>query len=401
MELAVVPRLRYPQRPEVSENPLESLLAEHVEEVARSYLDPDRIDALAEDMRIVQRHRVHHAGLVATAFVVSAFDGGTDTEGRILDAWQTYKALGGTPSSETSFRRMAHKMAPVLKRLLKRRLRQLSKQAHPELRGRLESFADVLVPDGCAFKLAAALSGSYPGTGQPAEFKLHAIYSVRAAAVVSSHATAGSVHDSEGFAPTWEPGALYIWDLGYNSYERFIEATTAGAHVLQRLKDGANPTALASYGPTGHRRMLVGENGKLLKLNDACAFGFVHRQSVLDLDVELEDDQGRKVVARVVCVPFDGEDRYYLSSLPREVFTAHDLAEIYRVRWEVELFFKNWKGGVRLDQVRRLSHPASVELTITAAMLAARLARDISTRLAELSEMFASSQSLPTEAFSP
>ena len=398
MELAIVPRLRYPQRPEVSENPLESLLGPHVEDVARRYLDPDRVEALAEDMRIVQRHRVHHAGLVAVAFVASAFEGGTDTEGRILDAWQTYQSLGGTPSSETSFRRMAHKMVPVLNRLLRRRLRELSKAAHPELRGRLESFADVLVPDGCAFKLAAALSGAYPGTGQPAELKLHAVYSVRASAVVSAQTTAGSVHDSEGFAPTWAPGALYIWDLGFNSYERFIDARLAGAHVLQRLKEGANPIARASYGPTGHRRELSGADGKPLSLNDACAFGFVHRQSVLDLDVELRDDQGRTTIARVVCVPFGGEDRYYLTSLPRDVFSAHDVAELYRLRWEVELFFRNWKGGVRLDQVRRLSHPASLELTITASMLAALLARDISTRLDELSEH--ESRRL-TETFSP
>jgi hypothetical protein len=402
MELAIVPRIRYPRRPEVSENALESRLALHVEGTVRSYLDPDRIEALAEDMRIVQRRRVHHAGLVATAFVVSAFDGGTDTEGRILDAWQTYLALGGTRSSETSFRRMAHKMVPVLKKLLRRRLQQLSKQAHPELRGRLESFADVLVPDGCAFKLASALSGSYPGTGQPAELKLHAVYSVRAGAVTSTRATAGSVHDSEGFAPTWTPGALYIWDLGYNSYERFIDATTSGAHVLQRLKENANPVALASYGPTGHRRALGDHDGKPLRLNEACALWYVHQRKVLDLDVELEDDQHRKTVARVVCVPFAGEDRYYLSSLPREAFTAYDLAEMYRVRWEIELFFRNWKGGVRLDQVRRLSHPASLELTITASMLAALLASDISSRLMSLSAMLESSQSSPAvEDFPP
>jgi hypothetical protein len=209
------------------------------------------------------------------------------------------------------------------------------------------------------------------------------------------------VHDSEGFAPTWEPDALYIWDLGYNSYERFIDAKLAGAHVLQRLKEGANPLALASYGPNGHRRALATNEGKPISLNDACAFGFVHRQSVLDLDVELEDARGRKAVARVVCVPFDGEDRYHLSTLPREVFSAHDLAEIYRVRWEVELFFRNWKGGVRLDQVRRLSHPASLTLTITASMLAALLARDISTRLNELSEQLATSPAPPVESFPP
>jgi IS4 transposase len=171
--------------------------------------------------------------------------------------------------------------------------------------------------------------------------------------------------------------------------------------VLQRLKHGANPVVLASYGPSGHRRALNGE-GKPLSLNDACNFGYVHRQSVLDLDVELQDSQGRTMIARVVCVPFQGEDRYYLTSLPRDTFSAYDIAEIYRLRWEVELFFRNWKGGVRLDQVRRLSHPASLQLAITASMLAALLARDISARLTEISDQLDSeSESPPAEAFSP
>jgi hypothetical protein len=85
MELAIVPRLRHPQRLETSEKPLESLLARHVEGVVRSYLDPDRVEALAEDMRIVQRRRVHHAGLVAVAFVASAFEGGSDGCGPATD----------------------------------------------------------------------------------------------------------------------------------------------------------------------------------------------------------------------------------------------------------------------------------------------------------------------------
>lgn len=384
MQLAVVPRLRHGYRPEVVEDPLVSRLAPYVEDAARRYLDPDRIRALAEDMRIVQRQRVHDAGLVAAAFIVSAFEGGSDTQGRILDGWQVYLSLGGARSSETSFRRMAHKMAPVMRKLLRRRLRELGKEQHPELRGRLEKFADVLVPDGCAFKLAAAMSGMYPGTGNPAELKLHAVYSVRAEAVVETQRTAGSVHDSDGFQPTtWERDALYIWDLGYNSYGRFIDALRGGAHVLQRLKEGANPIVLASYGPDGHRRTVRGDDGKPLSLNDACNFGHVHKQRVLDLDVEIRDE-GRKVTARVVCVPFDGEDRYYLTTLPREIFSPHDAAELYRIRWEVELFFRNWKGGVRLDQVRRLSHPESLDVAITASMLAALLARDVTTHLNEL-----------------
>ncbi|XXY15467.1 transposase [Sorangium sp. So ce216] len=71
------------------------------------------------------------------------------------------------------------------------------------------------------------------------------------------------------------------------------------------------------------------------------------------------------------------EDRYCLATLPRELLTPHKVAELYRLRLKVELFFKNWKGAVRLDQVRHLSHPKSLEVAITSSMLAAVLSRDI------------------------
>jgi hypothetical protein len=101
--------------------------------------------------------------------------------------------------------------------------------------------------------------------------------------------------------------------------------------VLQRLKSSSNPIVLASYGPTGHGRLGVDDLGRALRLQEACSSGVLHAQHVLDLDVRIEDANGRSVMARVVCVPF-GEDRYSLTPLAREIFTAHDIAELYRVR---------------------------------------------------------------------
>jgi IS4 transposase len=93
-------------------------------------------------------------------------------------------------------------------------------------------------------------------------------------------------------------------------------------------------------------------------------------------------------VARVVCVPF-GEDRFYLTTLPREIFTAHDVAELYRVRWEVERMFRGWRGALRLDEVARLSHPKSVVAAVTASLLAATLAQDITRELNALEQVAA------------
>lgn len=399
MELAVVPPLRRSLRPEKTPDPLRDQLANLIETSAVELLDPERLAARAEDLRIKERDRVHHVGLVVDALVLSALQRSTDTDGRWLDARRTYEAIGGARSGKTSFRNNVHQVVPLMRDVLHRRLAAMqAATGDVEMRGRLKAFSDVLIPDGCAFKVAAALSNIYAGTSQPAELKLHAVYSVRAGGATSVKMAPGSEHDSDGFWPkTWEKNALYLWDLGYVSNERFVDAVQSGAHVVQRLKDGMNPVVLASHGPGGTRRELFDETGKRLHLQEACAFGHVHKQPVLDLDVEITDDKRRTVAARVVCVPFGGEDRYYLATLPREIFTPHDVAELYRIRWEVELFFRGWRGAMRLDEVRRLAHPLSLEAAVLASLLAAAMAQEITMGLKHL----AAAQAAQQAAISP
>ena len=402
MELAVAPSLHRPSSAAGSD-PLVALFAPYVERSVVGMLDPGRIDMVAEDLRAVQRRRKHHAGLLVSALVLSAFRGPSDIEGRWLDAASIYRDIGGCDGGMTAFRAFARKMLPVMHAMLQRRMKQLVAEAKTtELRGRLQAFADVLIPDGCAFKLASVLSGISPGTGQPAELKLHAVYSVKAQTAQSVTPTAGSVHDSDGFWPTWEPGALYIWDLGYQSVDRFVDGALAGAHLLQRLKSNHDPIILASYGANGARRTIRNADGDRVRLEAALAAGMVHKSEQLDLDVELVDRKKRKVVARVVCVPTQGEDRYYLTTLPRATFSPSDVGELYRIRWEVELFFKNWKGGVRMDHVHRLRNPTSLAVSVTASMLAGLLSRDLHVGLAHATDDLLGAAAPPTgDAISP
>jgi hypothetical protein len=262
--LFVVPPLRRALRSEQASDPLLDQLAGVVEQSALEMLEPEGIAAQAEDMRLVERQRVHHAGLLIVSLILSALQRSTDTQGRWLDAQRTYESIGGRRSGKTSFRNQVRKLVPLMNRMLRRRLKKLAERtSDTELRGRLMHFADVLVPDGCGFKLAAALSGVYAGTGTDAELKLHAVYSVRAGGAVSVESTAGSIHDSDGFWPGhWEKDALYIWDLGFESKERFIDAKQADAYVLQRLKSSSNPVVVASYGPTGYGRPVTDDLGR-------------------------------------------------------------------------------------------------------------------------------------------
>jgi len=380
MELYIVPK---PFRVTPSQRTEEELPAPFREAFASftAFLDPDRLQAIAEDLGCTERNRKIHMGMLTIALVLAALKPGADTQGRWLDTGAIYQRLTGKKVSQSALGDRIRALGPVLHLVLQRRVRHLA--AHkPELHGRLKHFADVVIPDGCAFKIAAAHAATFPGTSNPAEFKLHAVYSVSANGLISAATSAGSVHDNEGFKPaTWQRETLYIWDLGYQDYDRFVDAVLAGAVPLQRLKDKANPVVLAWYDAQGERHPLRWEDGRSVRLSDACALAMVPSEGTLDLEAEIADSAGRKVVARVVCVPFEGNDRWYLTTLPRAVFTLHDVAELYRLRWEVELFFRTLRGAARLDDIRRMRHPEAVTVAILSSMVAVTLGQELTVAL--------------------
>lgn len=381
MELFVTPKFWRPTPRLAPESALAEPLREIVCSSWNSFLDADRLQGLAEDLGCAHRHRDLHSGVLIIALILSALQQGPDTQGRWLDAHALCQRLGGGSVKSSALGQRIRELEPVFRELLRRRVIQLAQQRRP-LEGRLRDFADVLIPDGCAFKIAAAMAGVSPGTSNPAEFKLHAVYSVGANGLAGAATSAGTVHDNDGFKPTrWVRNALYIWDLGYQDYDRFVDAALKGAVPLQRLKDKANPVVLAWYDADGGRHPAVDHAGAALRLETACATGALAQDGALDLDVRLRDSKGRQITARVVCVPFEGEDRWYLTTLPRERFTPFDVAELYRLRWEVELFFRTLRGAARLDDVRRMRNPAAVHVAILSSMIAATLGQELTMAL--------------------
>ena len=351
------------------------------------FLSPVRLQARAEDLRLIERVGKIDVGIVTVAMVLASLMRSSDAEGRILDAFAIYRQIGGAPATKEGFRRAVHRIADLLLDLVKARIADASRSAAP-LRGRLASFTDLLIPDGSVFKLAAALAEGLPGTGSAAALKLHAVYSVRAAGPAAVDFTDGREHDTTHFTPAWVRGALYLWDLGYNDYARVLDAQAAGSHVLQRLKDGADPKVLAWYSPDGARHALaLPPNRRVVRLGEACEFyDELRSQETLDLDVELRDASGRTGVMRVVCVPFEGRDRYYLTTLPRTHFTPHDVAELYGVRWEVELYLKDLQGGARADEVTRLRNLDSLRAVVYASLLAQMLSGEVTRAANEAGE---------------
>ena len=172
-------------------------------------------------------------------------------------------------------------------------------------------------------------------------------------------------------------GSLLLMDLGFYKHQEFARIEENGGFFLTRLKDSANPTFLRSN--TVHRGREIALEGKTWR-----EVAPRLQREALDAEVEIGFSRrahrgkcsGDTMRRRLVAV-WDEEHREYhayLTNLPVEVLSAEEVAELYRLRLEVDLLFREAKGVFKLDRVETKNRYAGEALTWTGwvALLASR-----------------------------
>jgi hypothetical protein len=215
----------------------------------------------------------------------------------------------------------------------------------------LERYRDIRLTDSTCKLLKRLAKAWAPSTSRkrPAGFKFHAVVSLREGLPIAAEVTPQRTHDNRAFPEeTLEPETLSLFDLGYLDVPRFIDAIGRGAHFLTRLKDSHDPEIVRVHLGAGSRRAVRGK--RLDEALEPCLLE-PNRQGLIDLDVRL-CAQGKQAIARVVAVEDDdGNRHWYLTTVPRDVLTPREVADAYRLRWEIELFFKQLKSGLGLKAI--------------------------------------------------
>ena len=254
------------------------------------------------------------------------------------------------------------------------------REAIPEGRRRgdlgvlLQEFRDVQVVDSSSLLLKRLARHWAPSTSKekPAGVKWHAVVSLKDGVPVAERLTEQKLHDSAGLPEGALPaGTLTLFDLGYIDIARFVDAIQRGADFLTRLKSNHNPVIVRVHTGKGDRVKARG-----MRLEEALVQGvLLDEKGALDLDVLLKAD-GTSVTARVVAElsAKDGEFHWYLTSVGRDVLSIDDVVEAYRLRWYIELFFKQLKSGAGLDTILA-SRPGAVAALVYAKVIALCLAR--------------------------
>jgi hypothetical protein len=295
----------------------------------------------------------------------------------LADILRTFRKFAGLSLRYKPFHnRLAQASFPEMFRmLLEATVQKMSQPVLHAVSPKLSTFRDIVIHDGTSFALKDDLKRTWPGRFtkiSPAAVELHVTMSllqddVRIVALTADKET----------ERTYRPEAaslrerLFLADRGYEERTFFFDVDQAGGAFIVRGTKNIRPTIRAAFDSAGKSiPKLLGQ-----KLN----WDLLPAQTV-DLDIEwLANSFVYR--GRIVAIYKRGKRNaktfvYLHSNLARKRFSAADVAGLYRLRWQVELLFKEFKSHANLHAFDT-GKAAIAKAMIWASLLAALLKRSL------------------------
>lgn len=363
-----------------------------LEEQVLGLLSRQRVEEVARETGFTQRVAKQ---IPPFAFALCcALAAVTEAKRGFACVWRLLNAAAGIEVARSAVtQRYGPGSAQMMQQLFLEAQGKLPSVAHPEVLGKLESFTAVLADDGSVLRLSPLLAKLFPAcrtNHTQAAAKLHAQVDLVYRRLIRVEVTDERESERDvARAEPFHPDVLYIRDLGYTSYDDYAEAQAAGAQLLMRLKDNANPTVVrVRHGVLAPRR----SEGQ--KLN---ALRFTRSHDTFDLDASFPTQHHGCITLRVVGHFHPETQKYhcYVTTLSPALFSVEELTLLYRLRWWVELFFKILKSYCHLDHVDT-TNPDALRTHLYASLLAATVMYAIAVAAAKSAGIHPSEISLLT-----
>jgi len=321
------------------------------------------IEKYAEGLGVVVRCRKRDIVTLVNSLILSA---GSDDSGVLAEAMKRYNTEVEAKKRVVRggfYAWLDDEMADLMECLVESGMNYAA-SLPPFLPGILGGVEDWLIFDSETITLRDALADVYPGSGSAAAVKVHKELSVGRGCMTDYHLSPAREHDSphlEIDERYWGCGLLF--DLGYVSIVRIQECETHNVKFAHRLKDSWKPTVNSIS-----RGEIQGEFFKGADFDEL----LMDEVIVLDgrcVDAEVTLGKGKKAVTcRLVMIPGPTGYLIYLTNLPRTTHGPHQVGDLYRVRYEIELDNKLDKSGAQLDQIRATTE-SSVRIQLAAKLL--------------------------------
>ncbi len=341
------------------------MTGDDVRQVCEQMLPQDEIDRLCERFGVIERERKLNLGMFARAMVISA---GTPGGAYQADVLRSYLEFEVPRVARSAFYRWFDEPLERFMEALAERALAYARAQQVDLPGPLSGVKDWYIVDATTVMVRDALLEEFPGTGDDAAIKVHKVLSVGCGAPVQYHFSPAREHDSRHLTvdESWQGYGL-LADLAYASRARLRACEAHGVRFVIRLNDHWKPKV------------------------DYIARGQVTQEFFpgTDLDALLEDEtlvlDGRAIDAdvyvgrgthalsvRLVGVQTPKGYCFFLTNLPPRI-GPRQVADLYRVRWEVELSIRLDKSLHRLDAIDA-ERPCSLKTLLHASLMASIIA---------------------------
>ncbi len=210
-------------------------------------------------------------------------------------------------------------------------------------------FNRLILQDGSSFALHEALAEVFPGRFRavsPAAIELHCTLDLLhdTPITIALSPDTDSEHD---YRPEPESlrGDLFLADRGYLDLTYLRDIDRHGGFFLVRGKSNLNPRVIDAYR----------EDGQRLKSCQDRDFQAITSKFPKQQRAELEVEwliEGEPFRMRLI-VSWNPETKcfvYLLTNLPQDRYTISMICLGYKLRWQVELLFKEWKSYTNLHK---------------------------------------------------
>lgn len=236
-------------------------------------------------------------------------------------------------------------------------------RAHRKLRQSMDGVTYLIDSTGLALN---ALSGWAQFSAKVCGAKLHVVYDPNADCPVYTAFSAANVNDiTAAKAMPIVPKATYVFDLGYYDYAWWAALDQTGCRIVTRFKKNTRLTVT--------REQPVAPDGPIL----SDRIGHLPSR----LAYSRQNPFGKEVREIRVRIPTGTILRILTNDLEA---SAQEIADLYKLRWSIELFFRWVKQTLRIKKFLGVSENA-VRIQIAVALIAfllLRLAQQTQTAIA-------------------
>lgn len=229
---------------------------------------------------------------------------------------------------------------------------RMMKQAHRGLRRKLAEA--VYLIDSTGLPLTRLSSDFARFSKKAVGAKLHLIYDPDADRPVYTAVTPARVNDiTAAQAMPIEPGATYVFDLGYYDYRWWAELDAAGCRIVTRFKANT-PLQCIETRPV---------EGAIL----SDRIGFLPKRQAKSRRNPMQ------APVREVCIATETGKLLRILSNDLDA-SAQEIADLYKKRWAIELFFRWIKQNLKITRFLGTSENA-IRIQIAIALIAFLLLR--------------------------